>query len=77
MAPLPTQSTITSPSDLPLVGIVPVRLPADSDPMRSVWLDQTTLIVGYDPARLTRHLVKLILDQNLGSYRDVDAEVTR
>lgn len=68
-APLSTPS-------LPRVGIVAVSLPTDSEPLRWAWLDQDTLMVGFDPARLTRALVELILADRLGAYLDDDAEVT-
>lgn len=70
--------SITAPApSLPLVGIVAVSLPADDYALRSVWIDTDTLIVGYDPARLTRSLVELILREQLGDYLDIDSEVAR
>jgi len=46
------------------VGVVAVTLPADGYKMRSVWLDETTLLVGYDPEWLTFELVeRLVRDQ--------------
>jgi hypothetical protein len=57
---------------MPRVGIIAVSLPGDSEPIRSVWLDTDTLMVGYDPARLTRSLVELILREQLGDYTDID-----
>lgn len=76
MSALAAQSTTAPSPHLPRVGIVAVTLPADSYALRSVWLDADTLMVGYDPARLTRSLVELILSERLGAYLDIDAEVT-
>lgn len=77
MAGSATESTTAPSPNVPRVGIVAVSLPADSYALRSVWLDTDTLMVGYDPARLTRSLVELILAQQIGAYLDIDAEVTR
>ncbi|WP_035796448.1 hypothetical protein [Kitasatospora mediocidica] len=72
MTALAAQSTIAPAPDLPRVGIVAVSLPADSHPLRSVWLDPDTLMVGFDPARLTRDLAALIVARAVGAYEDID-----
>lgn len=72
MTALAAQSTTAPAPILPRVGIVAVSLPADGPALRSVWLDPDALMVGYDPARLTRGLVELILTQQLGAYEDID-----
>lgn len=70
--------SITAPAPiLPRVGIVAVPLPADREPMQWAWVETDTLIVGYDPARLTRSIVKLLLDDRLGDYVDIDEETAR
>lgn len=77
MTALAAQSTTALTPALPRVGIVAVTLPADSEPLRSIWLDTDTLMVGYDPARLTRSLVALILHEQIGAFEDIGAEVTQ
>lgn len=72
MASAESQSTTAPAPIVPRVGIVAVSLPADGPALRSVWLDPDTLMVGHDPARLTRDLVELILTRQLGTYEDVD-----
>ncbi|GAB2696297.1 hypothetical protein [Kitasatospora kifunensis] len=62
---------------LPRASIVAVTLPTDGDPLRSVWLDENILMVGFDPARLTRHLVELVLTEQLGAWIDGDSEAAR
>jgi hypothetical protein len=74
MTAVAVQHTTQPAPNLPRVGILELNLPADGDPMRSVWIDHETLLVGYDPARFTRHLVELVLDEQLGAYVDIDAE---
>lgn len=46
----------------PTIGLVAVTLPADTQPLRHVWIDEHTLMVGYDPEYLNEHLVGLWLD---------------
>lgn len=77
MASVDAQSTTAPAPGLPRVGIVAVTLPADSEPLRWVWIATGRLIVGYNPARLTRHLVQVILGERLGDYLDIDSEVAR
>ena len=48
------------------VGVVAVTLPADGFKMRSVWLDETTLLVGYDPEWLTFGLVERLVREQYG-----------
>lgn len=69
--------TTTSTPNLPRVGIVAVTIPGGNSALRPVWVSADTLIVGYDPALLTRDLVEHILHLQLGAYVDIDAEVTQ
>ena len=48
------------------VGVVAVTLPADGYKMRSVWLDEQTLLVGYDPEWLTFELVARVVREQYG-----------
>lgn len=57
------------------VGIVAVTLPADSQPLRHVWLDDQTLLVGYDPARLTYQLVARLVREQYDTEITVTAGV--
>jgi hypothetical protein len=61
-------------SPAPRVGIVAVPLPEDGPWMRAAWVDQDTLIVGFDPTRLNRSTVELVLSEQLGNWVDVDRE---
>lgn len=72
MTVLAAQSTTAPAPNVPRVGIVAVTLPADSHPLRSVWLDPETLMVGFDPAQLTRELAALIVGRMVGAYEDID-----
>jgi hypothetical protein len=58
--------------DTPTVGLIAVTLPADSQPLRHVWIDQQTLLVGYDPDRLTHELVARLVREIHG----VDVTIT-
>ncbi|MGE7437986.1 hypothetical protein [Kitasatospora sp. NPDC001175] len=51
----------------PTVGLIAVTLPAGSEPLRHVWLDESMLMVGYDPARLTRDLVARLVREIRGA----------
>lgn len=77
MTALAAQSTTAPSPNPPRVGIVAVTVPADSSALRPVWVSADTLIVGHDPALLTRDLVEHILREQLGAYVDIDAEVTQ
>lgn len=77
MTALAAQSTTAPAPNLPRVGIVAVSLPADSEPMRSIWLDEETLLVAFDPNRLTRPLVEIVILHEIGPFEDIDAEVTQ
>lgn len=56
----------------PTVEVVAVTLPADSQPLRHVWIDQQTLLIGYDPERLTFDLVARLIREVHG----VDVTIT-
>lgn len=71
-------TTLLAPAALPpRVAIIAVRLPADGYAVRIARYDQDTLIVGFDPDRLTRSTVELLLTAELGQWTDLDAEATR
>jgi len=72
MTALAAQSTTAPAPNLPRVGIIAVSLPADGPALRSVWLDPDTLMVGYDPARLTRELAAMVVSRMVGAYEDID-----
>lgn len=57
------ESTIASG---PTVGVVAVSLPADGYKLRSVWIDDNTLIVGYDPAWLPIEIVEYLIRDAYG-----------
>jgi hypothetical protein len=46
----------------PTVGLIAVTLPPAGPRLRHVWIDDRTLLVGYDPQALNEHLVGLWLD---------------
>lgn len=50
----------------PTVGVVAVTLPADGYKLRSVWIDENTLIVGYDPAWLPIEIVEHLIRDAYG-----------
>lgn len=54
-------ASVAIPNPTPTVGVVAVTLPADSQPLRHVWIDEQTVMVGYDPDRLTFDLVARIV----------------
>lgn len=56
----------------PTIGLVAVALPADTQPIRTVWIDQHTLMLGYDPDRLTFDLVARLVREQYG----VDVAIT-
>lgn len=45
----------------PTVHVIAVTMPADGYKLRSVWIDETTLLIGYDPAWLTFELVERLV----------------
>jgi hypothetical protein len=65
-------TTVAHAALAPHVGIVAVGLPADGPWIRWVWVKPGTLMVGYDPARLNRATVELVLTEQLGAWVDVD-----
>jgi hypothetical protein len=46
-----------SPTSGPIVGLVAVALPVDTEPTRFTWVDDQLLMVGFDPARIDRDTV--------------------
>jgi len=55
-----------SPTPVLTVGVVAVTLPADGFKLRRVWIDQQTLLVGFDPEWLTFDLVARIVREQYG-----------
>lgn len=52
------------------VALTKVTLPGDSPAVSHVWVDEATLLVGYDPRVLNERLVGLWLDEQFpGGYR--------
>lgn len=51
----------SAPATIPTVGLIAVTLPPTGSRLRQVWIDESTLLVGYDPAYLTPSLVGLWL----------------
>jgi hypothetical protein len=62
----------------PRVGIVAVTLPEDGPWIRWTWVKPEALLVAYDPNRLNRTTVELVLTEQLGQWVDIDsAEAAR
>jgi hypothetical protein len=71
-------ATLAPAAPAPRVGIVAVKLPADGPWIRWVWVKPGALMVGYDPNRLNRTTVELVLTEQLGAWVDIDsAEAAR
>jgi hypothetical protein len=51
----------------PTVGVVAVTLPADGFKLRHVWIDENTLLVGYDPAWLPIEIVEYLIRDAYGN----------
>jgi hypothetical protein len=47
----------------PTVGLVAVTLPLTGPQLRQVWIDEDTLLIGFNPAVLNEFLVSLWLDE--------------
>jgi hypothetical protein len=60
-------SAASKSSPAPTVGVVAVTLPADGYKLRHVWIDEDTLIVGYDPAWLPIEIVEYLIRDAYGN----------